>query len=874
MLKNIPCVSESQLLLYVTQNKNKFPVSFLKDLETTLHQYGEKDEILLSLINLLSTSDAYINATNKPNLGLLDNLTNDTLCVLLSLLKTKCLLPSDLLGDMSLQQQFNDVSIIGLLFIKSKELREKRYYEIFPQLSANTQTTDALSKPVSLNRKEMLEQFAKSKQCIVTGNIAEGVSLLKKLWSQEIWKLLNLAELIEMGKLLEKYEEGYSLASKCYYQIVQPKRTNNDEFIYASFLLARLGYKATMERSALHLRFTYNQMMPQCKAASSSHPEAKIMLAILSINGLPGIPPSDYFNAIHFLQEAAFATHDAEVITTAFGILAEIYVTFKEYSLARRYCKIIKNTANANAFYKEKALGILSWLYEKGYGCEKNITKASECYQLLEKNFTGGNGDVTFKLGVLAYEKGSQDSIFYERAWGLFMKTDSCRAQNNLGIMYASGTGVKKDMELACTYFRSAARALLPSAMRNLAFFYKENGGGSHDEIERLRKEAELWDSATDGEHGRDEAGYEFITELATPSYVKQGKLLYEKIIYFELIPVPLCIETYTDGWFEAIGIDRFTAIEALKMKIEEEKDNSEEDRKFTNLIASQICTDFLNIQIYDAPNKHSEFYELPKEMPLRDELYKLREEYSSYTMYAVSQKDQKASPQDLHVYENYVNEVLKLCKNPQLISWYLNLYDIDHRHSISIPYEDSTGMMDAIIELYPERDKEGICVWEIAGENRYQLMHWHKPGENSFHVLFENNSFARFIPRSADLTLADLQNRSAFSTFIPQWKFTIIRPPSAPTPITLEEPSPESQEISSESTPIPKNDKRGLPPPPFTLFPGKGENTPKKPSTETNENSSTKSDEALKCGDNDDKPKLTLQHPADEVQKTERKLS
>lgn len=71
---------------------------------------------------------------------------------------------------------------------------------------------------------------------------------------------------------------------------------------------------------------------------------------------------------------------------------------------------------------------------------------------------------------------------------------DYANAQYNLGVFYERGTGVEKDVHLAADYYRDAAAQDYPNAIYNLGVFY-ERGQGVR---ENKRKAAELYQRAAD----------------------------------------------------------------------------------------------------------------------------------------------------------------------------------------------------------------------------------------------------------------------------------------------------------------------------------------------------------------------------------------
>jgi TPR repeat protein len=61
------------------------------------------------------------------------------------------------------------------------------------------------------------------------------------------------------------------------------------------------------------------------------------------------------------------------------------------------------------------------------------------------------------------------------------------KAQNNLGVCYANGLGVKQDLEKAAKWWTKAAQQGYASAQNNLGVCY-ENGLGVKQDLEKAAK--------------------------------------------------------------------------------------------------------------------------------------------------------------------------------------------------------------------------------------------------------------------------------------------------------------------------------------------------------------------------------------------------
>ncbi len=85
-----------------------------------------------------------------------------------------------------------------------------------------------------------------------------------------------------------------------------------------------------------------------------------------------------------------------------------------------------------------------------------------------------------FEDGLNAYNSGNFSHALFE--WRLLADQGDVRAQNNLGVMYANGHGVKKDNAMAAQWYRKAAEMGDVSAQFNLGVLYSEGKGVMKDE--------------------------------------------------------------------------------------------------------------------------------------------------------------------------------------------------------------------------------------------------------------------------------------------------------------------------------------------------------------------------------------------------------
>lgn len=84
-----------------------------------------------------------------------------------------------------------------------------------------------------------------------------------------------------------------------------------------------------------------------------------------------------------------------------------------------------------------------------------------------------------FKTGSLAYK--SHDYKTALREWIPLAKSGHAMAQNNVGIMYRRGLGVRKNVNTAAAWYRRAADQNYAKAQFNLALLYKSNQGVKKD---------------------------------------------------------------------------------------------------------------------------------------------------------------------------------------------------------------------------------------------------------------------------------------------------------------------------------------------------------------------------------------------------------
>jgi len=86
---------------------------------------------------------------------------------------------------------------------------------------------------------------------------------------------------------------------------------------------------------------------------------------------------------------------------------------------------------------------------------------------------TGAHAD--FREGLNAYRNGDYGSAF--EAWLPLAEQGDPKAQNNVGILYRKGLGVKKNPAAAFMWYERAAKQSFAKAQYNLALAYKRGHG-------------------------------------------------------------------------------------------------------------------------------------------------------------------------------------------------------------------------------------------------------------------------------------------------------------------------------------------------------------------------------------------------------------
>ncbi len=98
-----------------------------------------------------------------------------------------------------------------------------------------------------------------------------------------------------------------------------------------------------------------------------------------------------------------------------------------------------------------------------------------------------------FEDGLAAYKRGDYKTAV--ATWTTGANKGDAKAQNNLGLMYASGLGVPQDNKQAASWFRKAAENGDAEAQNNLGLTYAKGLGAPQDDkqaVSWFRKAAEL----------------------------------------------------------------------------------------------------------------------------------------------------------------------------------------------------------------------------------------------------------------------------------------------------------------------------------------------------------------------------------------------
>ncbi len=131
---------------------------------------------------------------------------------------------------------------------------------------------------------------------------------------------------------------------------------------------------------------------------------------------------------------------------------------------------------------KKISQNYLGWVYQNGYGVEKNYSVAFDCYK---KAADQNDATAQNNLGYM-YEHGLGVAENTTLAIEWYMKSANqgyAEAQYNIGYIYEIGKGVAENMQLAIEWYQKAAVKENPEAQYNLGLIY-ENGDGVTEDLE------------------------------------------------------------------------------------------------------------------------------------------------------------------------------------------------------------------------------------------------------------------------------------------------------------------------------------------------------------------------------------------------------
>lgn len=177
----------------------------------------------------------------------------------------------------------------------------------------------------------------------------------------------------------------------------------------------------------------------------------------------------------------------------AFGILIVLALTNRPLSgQERKALRVLPTEVFKDLNAKP---GDLKSEYERGVFLEvtKNFDEAALCYQ---KAASQGYAPAQNNLGVF-YQLGQGVRRNFDEALRWYRQAAEqgyASAQNNLGVCYRDGLGVKRDFTQAARWFRMAAEQGLAAAQNNLGVrYYKGEGAATNytEAVKWYRKAAE-----------------------------------------------------------------------------------------------------------------------------------------------------------------------------------------------------------------------------------------------------------------------------------------------------------------------------------------------------------------------------------------------
>lgn len=254
-------------------------------------------------------------------------------------------------------------------------------------------------------------------------------------YSQNVEQYLKKAEKAEKEK---KYSEAYSFY----------KKANTAD---AWYKIADL-----MHREHLPDNTDFRQIYDFLKQpADSGNHKAEIYLGGMYRNGY--YVEKDRNKAIDWFEKAA-ASDDK----IAQNDLAWEYFADNRYEEAAKYFQLSSDKKFS------AATNNLAWLYEHGFGVEKDVKKAEELYK---KAAAQGFVKALNNLGGL-FQNEYKDDCKAAYWWEKAAKKGLENAQRNLGLSYANGSCVKYNYKKAVYWLTKASEQNFEKAQYSLARLY------------------------------------------------------------------------------------------------------------------------------------------------------------------------------------------------------------------------------------------------------------------------------------------------------------------------------------------------------------------------------------------------------------------
>lgn len=245
------------------------------------------------------------------------------------------------------------------------------------------------------------------------------------------------------------------LENKCYSDVIQTLKP----IIGFSDIAAVLTAEAALQSG---LPETFENLRKRLDLASQAGLlDAKVLLAYVSYEQAKS--DSDLRDAFAIMQEIDLLTWPGN----------------GAYLLANKF-DVYDQKAIAISLYKEAAhLGsddaqvILGELYDSG--ANGLIQNSNIAFKLYQQSAQSNNLEATYRLGVWFGENkdpASRDYLKAKNYLELAADRGHANAFANLGYMYESGRGVKKNNEVALNYYKKAVKKNSAMGLNNLANFY------------------------------------------------------------------------------------------------------------------------------------------------------------------------------------------------------------------------------------------------------------------------------------------------------------------------------------------------------------------------------------------------------------------